>query len=463
MDYTIYQSPFSWRYGSPRMQKLWSEGNKRRLWRQLWVSLAVAQNKAGLTTLEQVEDLRAHQDDVDIDRAHTLEAELQHDLMAEVHTFAEQCPVGGGIIHLGATSMDIEDNADAIRLRDGLGLITNKLKGLIRILAEKVDSYADLPTIAYTHLQPAEPTTVGYRLAQTLQDLCQDLEDINAIQIRGKGLKGAVGTSASYGDLLGGTGVTPRELETAFLAPFDLPAFPITTQTYPRKQDLRVVSVLAQLAQTLYRFAFDVRLLQSPAWGEFAEPFGAKQIGSSAMPFKRNPILSESVDSLGRLLAGHPRVAWDNAAHHLLERTLDDSANRRSILPESFLVADEMLLRVINILIGLDVDVNAASRQVEAWGTFAATERLMMLAAKRGGNRQELHELIRKHSMFAWKAVKEGTGNFLTHSISHDPILLDLLTEEEIGEVMNAHDYVGDAPERAREMAKHANNLIADV
>jgi adenylosuccinate lyase len=337
-SHTTYISPFTWRYGSDAMHQIWSEVHKRRLLRKVWVALAVAQQQAGLVTAEQVDDLRRHQDDIDIARSAEIEAVIHHDLMAEVKTFAEQCKVGGGIIHLGATSMDISDNVDVLRIRESLDLIITQLQKLLDVLARQIDSYADLVCMAFTHLQPAEPTTVGYRLAQYAQDLLLDLHEIKHVRdnLRGKGIKGAVGTGASYATLLEDSTLTPTELESLVMEHLDLPSFPAATQTYPRKQDWLVLNALAGVAGSLYKFAFDLRIMQSPPVGEWSEPFGEKQVGSSAMPFKRNPVRSENINSLARFVASLPRVAWDNAAHSLLERTLDDSGNRREILPSAF-------------------------------------------------------------------------------------------------------------------------------
>ncbi len=463
-DHETYLSPLTWRYGSSEMRAVWSEAGKRRLWRRLWVALAAAQAEVGLVRQEQVDDLRAHQDDIDIARAHALEAELKHDLMAEVHAYAEQCPIGGGIIHLGATSMDIEDNADVLRLRDGLDLLLARLSAVITAMAARAEATADLAAMAFTHLQPAEPTTVGYRLAQYLQDLLTDLSDLRALRagLRGKGFKGAVGTSASYGQLLQGTSLTPRALEAAVLGAVSLPAFEAATQTAPRKQELRVLSGLASLGQSLYKFAADLRLLQSPPIGEWAEPFGKKQIGSSAMPFKRNPIVAENMDSLARLLATLPRVAWDNAAHSYLERTLDDSANRRFVLPEAFLIADELLRRALLLVTGLVVDEGAVARNLAAYGPFAASERVMMEAARRGGDRQHLHEVIRTASMEAWAALRAGEANPMVARLAADPELLRFASAEEIVGWMDASAYVGDAPERARNVAAAARAALAE-
>ena len=457
-----YLSPFTWRYGSDPLRRIWSEANKRRLWRRFWVALADAQVAAGLVTEAQVADLRAHVDDLDIDRAHAIEAETHHDLISEVKTFAEQCPVGGGIIHLGATSMDVEDNVDALRLRQSLELLVAGVERLVEAFADQVEALADVPTMAFTHLQPAEPTTMGYRLAQTLQDLLWDLEALREVRdaIRGKGLKGATGTSASYAQLLQGTALRPRDLEARVMGALGLRAMDVATQTYARKQDYRILTALAGLGQTLYKFAFDLRLLQSPPLGEWAEPFGAKQVGSSAMPFKRNPINAENMGSMARHLAALPRVAWDNAAHSLLERTLDDSANRRTVLPEAVLITDELIRRGLKLARGLRVDRGASDRLLRDYGTFAATERLLMESVKRGASRQEMHEVIREHSLAAWAALRDGQPNPLAGHLASDPRIRALADEATVLGWLDARDYVGDAPERARGLAETARRAL---
>lgn len=444
-----FQSPFSWRYGSREMRAIWSEISKRRLWRRIWVALAQAQHEAGLVTAEQVDDLRGHADQIDMARALEIEAQIHHDLMAELQTFAGQCPVGGGIIHLGATSMDIEDNADALRVRDSLDLALSRLHNLLASLAAQILRWADAPAIAFTHLQPAEPTTVGYRLAQYAQDLLVDLGELQRVRdgIKGKGFKGAVGTSASYLEL------SKTRLEDRVMALLSLEAWPVTTQTYPRKQDWLVLNALAGLACTLYKFAFDLRILQSPPIGEWAEPFGPQQVGSSAMPFKRNPINAEKIDSLARYLAQLPRVAWDDAAHSLLERTLDDSANRRVMLPEAFLCADETLLTAAKLIEGLQVNEAAVARNLTAYGVFAATERLLMAAVKAGADRQAMHEVIRQHSLAAWAEVTAGRPNPLNDLLCADVRVTRYLPAEHVRLLLDASAYVGDAPQRARALA----------
>ena len=453
-DFDTYLSPFTWRYGTPAMRRLWSEHNKRLMWRQQWVALAEVQAEYGLVKPEQAADLRVHQNEIDMPRALEIEAEIQHDLMAEVRVFASQCPTGGGIIHLGATSMDIEDNTDALRLRQSLDLILQSLAALLQTLSLLIEKWADTPLMAFTHLQPAEPSTLGYRLALYGQDLLEDYRALNNQRsvIRGKGFKGAVGTSAAYAELLGVEKLAAFEQKLS--EKLDLPFYPVASQVYPRKQDYNVVSALAGLGASLYKFAFDLRLLQSPSLGELSEPFGEKQVGSSAMPFKRNPIRAEKINSLARYLATLPHLAWDNAAHSLLERTLDDSANRRILLPESFLATDELLRTANSILSKLRVDEAAIARNMATYGPFAATERVLMALVKSGADRQEMHERIRTNAMQAWEAVRLGEENPLVSRLCQDAELTEYLSEQEIRSLMDARFHVGDAPARAREMAK---------
>jgi adenylosuccinate lyase len=454
-SHDTYLSPFTWRYGSQEMRVIWSEAHKRRLWRRLWVALATAQHQAGLVTAEQLADLRAHQGDVDIERASQIEAEIHHDLMSEIHTFAEQCPVGAPIIHLGATSEDIKDNADALRIRESLDLLLKRLHALLTDLADSIETHADHVCMAFTHIQPAEPTTIGYRLAVYGRDLLEDHDEIYRARKRllGKGFKGAVGTAAAYAQLLHGTQMSPAELEARAMAELGLKAFSVVTQVCPRKQDYRVLAVLAGLAASIYRFAFDLRLLQSPPIGEWSEPFGTKQVGSSAMPFKRNPERAETMNSLARYVAALPRVAWDNAAHSLLERTLDDSANRRLVLADAFLASDELLGRAHRILRGLNIHEQAVARNLEVYGVFSATERLLMETVRNGANRQDMHELIRGHAMVAWQAVWVGEPNPLADRLAADPEVLRYVDAGRARELLDVTGHVGDAPERARQMA----------
>jgi adenylosuccinate lyase len=449
-----YLSPYSWRYASEEMRVIWGEVHKRRLWRLLWVTLAEVQSEYGLLTTEQAANLRQHMDQVDIPLAFEIEAHIHHDLMAELRAFAEQAPLGGGALHLGATSADIEDNADALRLRQALDLILENLRTSLLSFADAVEKWAHLPVMAFTHLQPAEPTTLGYRLAVYAQDLVMDWEDLRRARrlLRGKGFKGAVGTGASYGELIGIENLA--EFEARLSMKLDLPFFPVASQVYPRKQEYRLLSALAGLGSSLYKFAFDLRLLQSPLIGELAEPFGVKQVGSSAMPFKRNPINAEKIDSLARTLAQLPRIAWDNAAHSALERTLDDSANRRSALPEAFLIADELLRTANKIIAGLEVNETAVRRNLALYGPFAGTERVLMALGKSGADRQEMHERLRELSMTAWGAVQAGEDNPLVELVNQETIFLAHLSAEELQQLLDPGQYLGDAPDRALALSR---------
>lgn len=453
-NFDEYLSPFSWRYASSEMRKLWSEVNKRRLWRLIWLALAETQAEYGLVTTDQVVELQAHVAEVDISRSLEIEADIHHDLMAELKAYAEQCPSGGRILHLGATSMDIEDNAEVLRSRQAIDLVIQALRPLLNLFAEAVERWAETPIMAFTHLQPAEPSTLGYRLAQYAQDLLEDYHTLIQVRdgLRGKGFKGAVGTGAAYADLLGVARID--EFEQRMSARLGLPFYPVTTQVTPRKQEYTLICALAGLAGSLYKFAFDLRLLQSPGWGEVAEPFGAKQVGSSAMPFKRNPINSEKIDSLGRALAQMPRLAWDNAAHSLLERTLDDSANRRTLLPEAFLIADELISTTVKIMNGLQIDETAIARNLANYAPFAATERVLVALSKKGADRQVIHECLRKLSSVAWEAVRLGNANPLIDLVCREKDFLEYCSESELHRLMDAEGYIGDAPRRARAIAQ---------
>ena len=459
-DYDTYLSPFTWRYGSPEMRQLWSEAHKRLLWRQIWLALAEVEAGYGLVQPEQLAELRQHVADVDVPRALQIEAEIHHDLMAELKTFAEQAPVGGRILHLGATSTDIEDNTDVLRLRQSLDLLLEKLRTLLLDFAGQIELWADTPLIAFTHLQPAEPSTLGYRLATYAQDLYLDWQALTGVRssLRGKGFRGAVGTGGAYAELVGLQALPAFQMKLS--EQLDLPFFPVATQVYPRKQDYLVVSALAGLGASLYKFAFDLRILQTPPIGEWSEPFGRQQVGSSAMPFKRNPVNAEKIDSLARQLAQMPRLAWDNAAHSLLERTLDDSANRRVLLPESCLLADELLHTTGRLLAGLQIDQAAMSRNLAEYGPFAAIERVLMALGKAGADRQVMHERLRQHALDAWEALRSGQPNPLNAILAGDPEIRRYLPEAELSASMEATHHLGDAPQRSRLLAAELRGAL---
>lgn len=459
-DHTTFVSPLSWRYGSDEMRRVWSEVHKRRLMRRAWVALAEAQHKAGLVTAEQLADLKSQQNNLDLDRALTIEKETRHDVMAEIRAFAEQCPVGGSIIHWGATSTDITDNVDVLRLRQAAGILGERLRALLICLADRIESMAGLPTMAHTHIQPAEPTTLGYRFACYAQDLLEDHSDLQKLidDLRGKGFKGAVGTQASYHELLRSSECSPAEMEAAAMADLDLPYFPITTQTYSRKQDLRVQQVLANIAASLHKFALDFRVLQSPPFGEWAESFGEAQVGSTAMPFKRNPIHTENICSLARYVAALSAVAWENASQAILERSLDDSANRRLMQAEAFLVSDELIERTRRVVADMRIDEEAIRRNMVAYGPFAATERVLMALVARGASRQEGHEWIRGASLKAWGTLTQRTAsmqdNPLTELLAADERIGRYLSQDQVRSLMDASTYTGTATERALAFAR---------
>ncbi len=453
-DFDRYQSPFSWRYASSEMRQIWSEDYKRRLWRRIWVALAEVQSDFGLVSPEQLVDLRAHQDQVDIARSLEIEAEIRHDLMAELTAFSEQCPLGGGVLHLGATSMDIEDNADALRMRDSLAILHTRLARLLGVFADRIEQSADMTVLGFTHLQPAEPTTLGYRLSFYAQDLLASLTGLERLQneLRGKGFKGAVGTGAAYADLLGADQL--QVFENRLSRALDLPFFTVTSQVYPRSQDFRVVSELAGIGACLHKFAFDLRVLQSPPIGEWSEPFAKKQVGSSAMPFKRNPINAEKINSLARSLSVLPQVAWSNSADSLLERTLDDSANRRSFLPEAFLICDELLLTATRLLEGLVINPVAIQANLDRYAPFSAVERVLMALVRKGASRQEMHEVLRVHAQEAWQVVQSGRPNPLIAAIKTDVRILAWLPAESIEAVLDVNQYTGFATTKALEIAR---------
>lgn len=454
-DHDTFISPLTWRYGSKEMKKVFSEEHKRKLLRRIWIALAKAESEYGLVSKEQLDELIKHKDDVDIKRASEIENEIHHDLMAEIRTYAEQCPKAGGIIHLGATSMDALDNADIIRYKEALEIIRKKLSSLIEELGNKAMEYKDMPAMAFTHIQPAEITTVGYRLSQTLQDLVDDYDELVHFSntIRAKGFKGAVGTAASYVELLGESAV---DFEKKAFEELGLKTFTCSTQIYTRKQDLRMAEVLSNISATLYKFSQDFRILQSPVIGEFSEPFGKKQVGSSAMPFKRNPINSEKIDSLARIVSSSYSTAWNNATSTILERSLDDSANRRIYIPEAFIALDEMIVTEIRIVRGMNIHEEAINRLLKNYGIFSATERLLMRLGKKGADRQKMHEIIREESLKAWDSIAKGMENDLKDRLAENAEIRKYMGKEEILEALDASRYTGDAARRTEMICQEA-------
>jgi adenylosuccinate lyase len=460
MDYESYASPFSWRYGRAPLRVLFSEKTRRRLWRAVWVALAEAQSAHGLIAEGEVDDLRAHAGEIDIEAAIEIEREIHHDLMAEIRVFAQQARRGGGKLHLGATSMDVEDTVETYRLRLALSYLGQNLDDLLTAFAAKIREYADLVCMAYTHLQPAEPTTVGYRLAAYAQDLLIDDAALRFAfdNLTTKGLRGAVGTAASYERLLRHSGRS-SEIEAFVLERFGLLAREISTQTYPRKLDYLLLSGLAGLGASLSKFAADLRVLSSPGFGEISEPFGKGQVGSSVMPFKRNPILSERIGSLARLLPAYADVTWQNAATNFLERTLDDSANRRVVLPEALLCADEIVTLARTVVEGMQIDKRRIAANLRTYAPFTGTQAVMLEAVRAGGDRQLLHEGLRSASMEAWAAIGRGEDNPLSRLLTEERALTALLDPAEIRRLLDPSTQVGTAPQRARLLADRIEHL----
>ncbi|HET9392549.1 MAG TPA: adenylosuccinate lyase [Candidatus Rubrimentiphilum sp.] len=462
MNYDSYASPFSWRYGSAELRALFSEKERRKLWRQVWLALAEAQSRHGLVTKDELEDIRAHAGDVDIEAALKIENEIHHDLMAEIRVFASQAKTGGGKLHLGSTSMDVEDTVETYRLRRATALIGAALDELLRAFAKKVREHADLVCMAFTHLQPAEPTTLGYRFAVYAQDLLIDDTTLRFVfeNLTAKGMRGAVGTSASYEQLLNGSG-SAETLEKAVLERFGLTAREISTQTYPRKLDYMLLSALAGIGASLSKFAADIRILSSPEFGEVFEPFAEKQVGSSAMPFKRNPILCERIGSLARMLPAYAEVAWQNAATNYLERTLDDSANRRTILPEALLCTDEIIRLALKVVNGLTVETKRIAENLRTYGPFAGTESVLLEAVRAGGDRQELHEVLRAAAMQSWKAIAQGKENPLGQLLTEEPELTNRIDPAEIRRLLEPSKHIGNAAPRALLLAAKIDALPA--
>lgn len=451
-DFANYTSPFSWRYGSDKMRQIFAEKNKYKLWRRVWVVLARAQHKKGLVSKEELEDLEKNQDDIDIKRIWEIEKDTHHDVVAAIKEFSEKAKVGGGKIHLGATSMDITDNADTIRISQGLDLIEEELKNLLNLFSEKIKKYANFACMGYTHLQPAEPTTLGYRFAFYAQDLLLDLELLKFVKknLKAKGIKGAVGTSASYVKLTDLQGA--EEMEKEIMDELGLDVVTIANQTAPRKIEFLVGSLLASIAQSLYKFAFDLRIMQSPGFGEWQESFGKSQVGSSAMPFKKNPIKSEQVCSLSRLVVSLSRVTWDNAASMLLERTLDDSANRRIVIPEIFLATDELLISAGKIIEGLIINEKRITKNLEIYWPFSVTESIILEAVKKGADRQAIHEICRDIAMKAWEQIQEGKNNPMVDLLESNEVISKYLKAGELDQLMDPKTHIGLAAKKCHEI-----------
>ena len=454
MGKDVYESPLASRYASKYMLRLFSADTRYTTWRRLWVALARAEHALGLpVTGEQVRELEEHVSDIDYEEAEKREKEVRHDVMAHIYAFGKAAPGAAGIIHLGATSCYVTDNADIIIYRDALNYLRKELVGVMKKLADFALKYKDMPALGYTHYQPAQPVTVGKRAALWLQDFAADLEELDFTLGRLKmlGCRGTTGTEASFMELFGGDGAKIDRMNEMICGEFGFDGcFDVCGQTYPRKTDSSILNTLSGIAQSAYKFANDVRLLQHDRQVE--EPFEDSQIGSSAMAYKRNPMRCERICSLARYIISDAMNAPATASAQWLERTLDDSANRRISMPEAFLCADAVLRLVMNVAEGLKVNEKIVAKAVTEHMPFIATENLLMEAVKRGGDRQKVHEMIRRASMEATAQMKEGREPDLIHALAANPEFG--MTEEEMKVLLEPERFTGRCAEQVENYVK---------
>ena len=458
-----YVSPLSERYASKEMQYIFSPDMKFRTWRKLWIALAETEKELGLNiTDEQIEELKAHAEDINYDVAKERERLVRHDVMSHVYAYGVQCPKAKGIIHLGATSCYVGDNTDIIVMTEALKLVKKKLVNVLAELAKFADEYKNQPTLAFTHFQPAQPTTVGKRATLWMQEFCLDLEDLDYVlgSMKLLGSKGTTGTQASFLELFDGDQETIDKIDPMIAKKMGFKeCYPVSGQTYSRKVDTRVINVLSGIAASAHKFSNDIRLLQHLK--EVEEPFEKTQIGSSAMAYKRNPMRSERIASLSRYVMVDALNPAITSATQWFERTLDDSANKRLSVPEGFLAIDGILDLCLNVVDGLVVYPKVIEKHMMAELPFMATENIMMDAVKAGGDRQELHERIRVLSMEAGKHVKEeGKENNLLELIAADPAFN--MTLEELQKSMEPSRYVGRAPRQVDNFLKNVVNPILE-
>ena len=459
-----YQSPLSERYASKEMQYIFSPDMKFRTWRKLWIALAETEKELGLNiTEEQIEELKAHADDINYDVAKEREKIVRHDVMSHVYAYGVQCPKAKGIIHLGATSCYVGDNTDIIVMTEALKLVQKKLVNVIAELAKFADEYKELPTLAFTHFQPAQPTTVGKRATLWMQEFLMDLEDLNYVLSTMKllGSKGTTGTQASFLELFDGDHETIDKIDPMIAKKMGFKeCYPVSGQTYSRKVDTRVLNVLAGIAASAHKFSNDIRLLQHLK--EVEEPFEKTQIGSSAMAYKRNPMRSERITSLSRFVMVDAMNPAITSATQWFERTLDDSANKRLSIPEGFLAIDGILDLCLNVVDGLVVYPKVIEKRLRAELPFMATENIMMDAVKAGGDRQELHEKIRTLSMEAGRNVKEkGLDNNLLELIAADPAFN--MSLEDLQKTMDPAKYTGRAKEQVSAFLTKVVNPVLEA
>lgn len=465
MSVEFYENPLNTRYASEKMRKIFSDEAKFKLWRELWIALAQSEKELGLNiTDEQIKQLMDNRDNINYDVAKEREKVVRHDVMSHVYAYGVQCPDAKGIIHLGATSCFVGDNADIIMIHRALLLVREKLLKAISRLKKFALEYKDMPTLGFTHFQPAQLTTVGKRATLWMYDLLMDLEQLDFVisTVRLRGAKGTTGTQASFTELFNGDSDKVKELDKKVVNKMGYDKeYPVTGQTYPRKFDSIVLNCLSGIAQSASKFANDIRLLQHLK--EIEEPFEKSQIGSSAMAYKRNPMRSERITSLARYVISNATSPAVTAATQWFERTLDDSANKRIVIPQSFLAIDGILDLYINVAGGLAVYPKVINQRIMSELPFMATENIMMNAVKKGGDRQELHEKIREHSMEAGKQVKMyGLANDLVDRIASDSSFG--LTRDEILKELKPENYIGRAPEQVCEfISEYVDPILKDV
>lgn len=450
----IYVNPLIKRYASKEMTANFSDDKKFKLWRKLWIALAESEKELGLNiTDEQIAELKANAENINYEDAEKREKEVRHDVMSHVYAYGLQCPKAKAIIHLGATSCFVGDNADILIYKDAIKIIKDKLLSVMRLLADFALEYKNVPTLGFTHFQPAQLTTVGKRATLWLQDLLIDLNSIDNLEksLKLRGVKGTTGTQASFMELFDGDGKKVKELERIFAKRFDMKSFGVTGQTYPRKMDYNILAVLSEIAQSASKFGNDIRLLQNMK--EIEEPFEKNQIGSSAMAYKRNPMRSERLCSLSRFVMSAPLNAAMTASTQWFERTLDDSANKRIVMAQAFMATDAVLSLYNNIVDGLVVYKNVINSHIMAELPFMATEVILMDCVKAGGDRQELHEKIRVHSMAAAKVVKEeGKANDLIDRIKQDKAFASI--HNKLDSILKPENFIGRAPAQVEEFIK---------
>ena len=469
LDFKVYQSPMSYRYGSDEMRAVWSEQNRHLTARDIWIAVANAQMKAGLVTEDEYRDLLENREELEIETILSREMDrsnprfVGHETVAAISHYKDKASVGGRIIHQGLTSDDILSNVEILQIKESLSIIERGIVRTLEAFSDQIESCADIVCVGWTHLQPAEPTTVGYRLSRYAQDFVNDLMLTRLLkdEIKGKGIKGAVGTSASFSRLLGNTEITASAHEEMIMDQIGLDASIITGQTYPRKYAMWTMACLSSIGQSCHQFASDLKVLQSAAYGEWAQP--SSGVGSSAMPHKKNPSTAETIKSLARGLPGKFTEAWIAASEVTLERGLEDSAGKRSYLPESFLIVDEILTRTSRIVRGLEISEESIKLNLGKFGPFMALEIILGEATKRGADRQEIHRILSELASEAWSKMGKGEKHDLVVTVASDPRINEHLSFDEVRALFTEiNDHVGDASSRCVEFLSKLRSTLGN-